>query len=138
MKVLFLDIDGVLNTHKSVGRYGIDFIDYILLKLIRRIVNETDCKIILSSSWRLDPKDRSIVDREFATEQLVIHDVTPYLSRLMRKDEINQYLANNSVSKFAIIDDDKDADVGHSFFHTDCNVGLTAKMADAIIDHLKD
>jgi histidinol phosphatase-like enzyme len=35
MKVLFLDIDGVLNTDKSKSKYGMDQIDNYLVQILK-------------------------------------------------------------------------------------------------------
>lgn len=48
LPVLFLDVDGVLNTRPG-------FLDGEKLEHVRRIVRETCCHICLSSSWRLYP-----------------------------------------------------------------------------------
>lgn len=144
MKVLFLDIDGVLNTHKSIGRFGFDFIDNILVALVARIVRETDCKIVLSSSWRVDEKDRVIATRELAEQGLTIHDCTPVITRggweaggwVRRHEEIQAWLNQNPVDRFAILDDEKDACIEGSFFRTDENTGLTVQITEQVIQHL--
>ena len=61
MKVIFLDIDGVLNTsqtfigiHNEYIEKGIRRIEIDLnrLKLLKRIVDQTGAVIVLSSSWK--------------------------------------------------------------------------------------
>ena len=54
IKVIFLDIDGVLNSLAyDRGRKENDGnIDETRLPLIKQIVDETQAKIVLSSSWR--------------------------------------------------------------------------------------
>lgn len=47
MKVIFLDFDGVITTEKS--RWCLDKDKMLLLK---RIVDATGAKIVISSSWR--------------------------------------------------------------------------------------
>lgn len=150
MKVLFLDIDGVLNTHKSIGRFGIDFIDNVLVALVARIVRETDCKIVLSSTWRIDEKDRMIATRELAEQGLTIHDCTPvhphrtpeddnwdsWTGWVKRHEEIQDWLDQNPVERFAILDDDPEACIEGHFFRTDENRGLTVQIAEQIIQHL--
>lgn len=55
MKVIFLDIDGVLNSRtydrKRNWNEQTD-IDETRLPLIKEIVDATDAKIVLSSTWR--------------------------------------------------------------------------------------
>ena len=50
-KVIFLDIDGVLNSSRTLYE-SISLEDDLILNL-KEIVNKTKAKIILSSSWRL-------------------------------------------------------------------------------------
>ena len=47
-KILFLDIDGVLNTKKCRPKT----LKPELLMKLKRIINWTQCRIVLSSSWR--------------------------------------------------------------------------------------
>ena len=55
MRYLFLDIDGPLNTGRNdfldPDRYGHHF-DDAAVRNLRRIVEETGAKIVVSSSWR--------------------------------------------------------------------------------------
>lgn len=52
MKVLFLDIDGVLAiNHKEHDQFGSSFHEAFVENL-GWIVKDTDCKIVISSSWR--------------------------------------------------------------------------------------
>ena len=64
MKLIFLDIDGVLNSHdyflkrysetgKMQGGIRPESIDPDALRRLERILEETDAKIIVSSTWRL-------------------------------------------------------------------------------------
>ena len=50
-KVIFLDVDGVLNSSRTLYE-SISLEDDLILNL-KEIVNKTKAKIILSSSWRL-------------------------------------------------------------------------------------
>lgn len=53
MKVIFLDIDGVLNTYytkETIGLYTFVSKDKILL--LKELIDKTDAKIVLSSTWR--------------------------------------------------------------------------------------
>lgn len=50
LKVIFLDIDGVLNTFGQ--QYGYPMVDPELAKRFNRIVADTDARVVISSSWR--------------------------------------------------------------------------------------
>src|ERR1051325_1700541 len=66
MKVLFLDVDGVLNNASTIQRYAMG-IDPFLASLVRRVIVNTGCKIVLSSSWRLVKRGREQGDRQGGT-----------------------------------------------------------------------
>lgn len=147
MKVLFLDIDGVLNTPKLLKKFGYDYIDPILTALVARIVNETKAEIVLSSTWRIEDKNKKLVEEALAQHYLEIYDSTPVITRqggwesagwVERREEIQAWLDENRVAKFAIIDDWDDASIEGSFFKTNEDIGLTVSIAEKIIEHLKD
>jgi hypothetical protein len=147
MKVIFLDVDGVLNTPKLIKKFGFDFIDHILVALVARIVRETDAKIVLSSTWRIEERNKVLVIQSLAQHNLELHDCTPVIQRsgawtesgwVRRHEEIQAWLNKNpNAQKFAIIDDFDDANIEGSFFQTDENIGLTVAIAEKIIEHLK-
>lgn len=136
MKIIFLDVDGVLNSMKTLRMFGWDFIDPILVALVSRIVRETGAKIVLSSTWRLSPESKQMVERALGEHNLEILDITPMLEG-PRKTEIQAWLDMNQVVKFAILDDDLDAEIEGSFFRTDDDFGLTVAIAEKVIEHLE-
>lgn len=52
MRLLFLDIDGVLNCHEDIFATGIHTIDPVKVRRLNRIVRETGAEIVISSAWR--------------------------------------------------------------------------------------
>ena len=82
-KYLFLDIDGVLN---SVSWYREEWsknhaypqgdFDPKCVELVNRIVEETGCKVVVSSSWRTESNLQSIFDK--AGLKFKIHSITPF------------------------------------------------------------
>lgn len=115
MKVLFLDVDGVLNsTRSAVGLGGIPhdtapeqmgLFDLTALGLIRNLCKETGASIVLSSTWRLS---RNPVEMGRALS-LPIIDKTPHFGySKCRGTEIADWLSKNPVDKYAIVDDDSD------------------------------
>lgn len=54
MKIIFLDIDGVLNTERNNNKnYGRPRpFDPEAISALNKIIKETDAKIVISSSWR--------------------------------------------------------------------------------------
>jgi len=134
MKILFLDIDGVLNSTRTLAAFGdyphsfsasdMEKFDDVAIALIRRVCIDTSCEIVLSSSWRID---HTCVQAAYALD-LPIIDSTPILNNTARGFEINAWLSYNpKVECYAIVDDiDAMLDFQKPFFvQTDANVGLT-------------
>ena len=115
MKVVFCDVDGVLNNARTRARSpsGYTGVSDVLIRNLRRIVSETGASIVLSSDWRLvrdDPvhgKDyRYLVRRLRFIGCLRIADHTPDISWRVRGHEIRQYLSEHpQVTEFAVLDD---------------------------------
>jgi len=56
MKVIFLDIDGVLNCDKTPNPRKFPYIvDKKLLVRLKKLLDRTGAKVVLSSTWRCDP-----------------------------------------------------------------------------------
>lgn len=73
MKAVFLDIDGVLNNAYSKTRApsGVIGIDGDKVKRLRKIVEATGAKLILTSSWKTDiGEDRDYMLRKLGRERL--------------------------------------------------------------------
>lgn len=132
---MFLDVDGVVNKVDNFnpadnpGPYPVD--SYCAF-LVGRIQLQTDCKVVLSSSWRHHPEGVKNV-----SERIVeLLDVTPTLSGI-RGDEINAWLdEHQDVTKYAILDDDSDFYDDQPLFKTTFQDGLTDEIAQKVIDHL--
>lgn len=114
MKVIFLDIDGVLLSHRSVvafGRWPNDLtpddvakFDPIALALLRNFCAASGAKIVLSSTWRILHAWQKVGDKL----DLPLIDATP---RMLgpRGREIAAWLSGHpEVERYAIIDDDSD------------------------------
>lgn len=151
MKVLFLDIDGVVNKQenfkhtKSVTPYPIN--SYCAF-LVGRIQIATDCKVVLSSSWRNYPDaveivSNSVVPIDDKTINLYETYDPPVTARgrtwdrSLRGDEVNEWLARHpEVEAYAILDDDNDFYDDQPLFKTTFKEGLTDEIAEAVIAHL--
>ena len=127
MKLIFLDIDGVLNTsqtfkrryyeYKKSGNYSLE-IDDFRIQLLEFLVKETSAKIVLSSTWRKGFKkdDDTIIPACKNAEQLIkffnkynleIYDITPCDENSYRQNEILEYLKNRQdIESFVIFDDE--------------------------------
>ena len=137
MKILFLDIDGVINSDEYADEYhkyklGLQgyhiWVDPKAVERVRRLCEETGAKIILSSSWRRHRLDVTLEDlKQYSgMEPLLPYmiGVTPGYIRRNRGQEIDdtfkewnhhikmgridkQY-ENEPVERYAIVDDDND------------------------------
>ncbi len=111
MKVIFLDIDGVLNSYQyDKGRTQADGnIDRSRVALIKSLVDKTGAKIVLSSTWRelLGTDEARQLTDVFGEFSLTIYDKTPHVNN-DRQQEITQWLSEHpETTKFVIFDDIK-------------------------------
>lgn len=123
MKVIFLDIDGVLNCQSSKSHCGIFVgIDDSKVKRLRKIVDATGAKIVLSSSWRLgwsihrdccDDGGRYL-NSKLRKAGLFILDKTGKCPR--RPMEVWDWLQGKQIESFVILDDE-DWNWGHLSKH---------------------
>lgn len=123
MKFIFLDIDGVLN-YEGYGRCtrsGARFVDPVLIKRLKKIIEGTGAKVVLSSTWRkgvydmragrnntADARDAEELLAELGRYGIEIFDVTPVCGLIPRGEEIKLYLdgwTGEAVESFAILDD---------------------------------
>lgn len=156
MKVLFLDIDGVLNDATFLERLadrGLvvvdgewdwrDHIDPERVTILNRVLAETGAVVVVSSSWRCrypaDELQRMLEELGFTG--LIVGD-TPRLFGHDRFVEIRRWLeaTPRMPSAFAIVDDDPDAGVGFErvFVRTSGgpNGGLRDEHAERLIEIL--
>lgn len=114
MKVLFLDVDGVLNSTRTLvafngypqGLYDahLAMFDQVALGLVRGLCRQADVKVVISSAWRKDFTWQQIGERL----ELPTIGQTPMLLGC-RGLEINAWLAKNEgVERYAILDDHAD------------------------------
>ncbi len=110
--VLFLDVDGVLNSASwfaSQGPMGVTEVDPRAVRRIQRIVAKTGAKVVLSSSWRKRGDGPNELEDKLLAAGVPIDDRTPHLEGT-RGDEIAAWLAAHpEITTFAILDDDADA-----------------------------
>lgn len=139
MNIVFLDIDGVMNNSDS---WGLPLEEQVLnekCKLLKHLVTQTNCKIVLSSTWRFLPRHFSIIENVFKKYDLEVFSCTPRLDEGCRGDEIKAWLkTHNDVSRFVILDDDADMCelTDTNLVRTDYNVGLTQEHINRAVEIL--
>ena len=104
MNIIFLDIDGVMNSTEDRFSTELENIDYWIR--LKRLTNETNSAIVLSSSWRIIERLTNLVKKRLKEYDIKYVDKTPYLSG--RGHEIKTWLDSTDikVDKFVIIDDE--------------------------------
>lgn len=137
MNIIFLDVDGVLNSqNKLIELYnktnkphsGINFpFDEKCLENLKILVEETHSKIVITSTWRKYKEEiellNSILDIYNLKQEVI--GFTKILNQ-KREYEIKEYIKSNNVESFVIIDDIKDMnDLNEYLVVTSYRTGLT-------------
>jgi len=134
MKIIFLDIDGVLNCKSTPNPRKLPYIvDYKLLSRFDRVLKDTDAAVVLSSTWRYDPAGR------FSAEHHGISfiDVTPDMPERPRREEILAWLSKKpEVTRYLVLDDEDDDLDDLPLFQPSSRTGLTDKIAQGMVDYL--
>ena len=118
-KIIFTDVDGVLNCSKTTRRLSccneFTFVDTRKVLRLREIVERTGAKLVLSSTWRFGADPKAFWLEREALRELVAEfrrlrcplwfDTTPYLPSTKRWQEINAWLILHDVEDFIILDD---------------------------------
>ena len=143
-KVLFLDIDGVLNSARTAYAFGgyphlpsqVDRFDLVAVALIRKVCTEVGARICLSSTWRLG-RDWKELRGHLG---LPITHRTPRLDGARRGEEIKAWMDayNRTIEKWAIVDDDADMlpEQLHHFVQTCPRNGFTFENYERLKDLL--
>lgn len=119
-RIIFLDIDGVLNHRDYFRRMpreqqeDIEDIDPDCVACLQRLVNATGARIVISSTWRLLhelDEIRDVLSRKGLDAKIIA--ATPALPDKDRGDEIQKWLDMASVfprkpEGIVILDDDAD------------------------------
>lgn len=151
MKVIFTDVDGVLNedTTPTRTKSRVIFIDEEKLLRLKQIVDATGAKIVLSSTWRYD-RDTPGLNGDFLELQEAFHKAglefysfTPVDAiGIQRGMEIKAWLGMHpEVTRYIILDDElfdfEERNLLPRLIKTEFrNGGLTEACAQEAIDLL--
>lgn len=150
MKVLFLDIDGVLNSEDwALAKYKAGVtgalqkeFDTDAVKRLNTIVEKTGAKIVISSSWRIAHSLEYIFNmmKKFGFVGEVI-DRTPSVRgfKYARGFQIQEWLDEHpEVTHFAILDDDSDMEhLKPKLVQTSWSKGLLDEHIEKVAEHFK-
>lgn len=161
-KIIFLDIDGVLNVISADcgprDEFGSQFHPH-LVENLRYIIENTGAGIVISSTWRysgLAEMQRmwqmrglpgEVLDITPSAREVLNNDGPFYTETICRGEEIQYWLDRSAGVKYCIIDDDSDmlSDQMKRFVRTSGNYdhsdhiegyGLTRECAEHAIDIL--
>jgi Swiss Army Knife RNA repair-like protein len=154
MRIIFLDIDGVLNRigtpmeGRTVAKWhGLIGMEPELVARFNELVRKTDAQVVLSSSWRCSDTWRE--DMKQNGLDFPFLDRTPYLTagegdtyqHLERGEEIERWICDHlreggEIDGYAILDDDSDFLPRQPLFQTSFKDGLTEQIADSVYRHL--
>ena len=152
-RVIFLDIDGVLND-AATDEYtpaGFMGIDGYKVKLLHRIVEATDASIVLTSTWKTEwskyeellAKDGAYLNIMLAEEGLQILDKTTD-QVIDRGAGISRWLNEHpDIESWAVVDDEvfpdfKEHDILPHLVKTNFYLGLTQENVEQCIKILND
>lgn len=141
MNVVFLDIDGCLNSRAFYDRVGLiphPWLDPEAIARLDRLCREADARIVLSSYWRGDPRTDGWLYERGLTRGIIVGQ-TPYCGATgNRGGEIAEWLVDTPlvVDRFVILDDGDDMDdllpyliqTDHATGLLDCHVERAVKM----------
>ena len=143
MKVIFLDVDGVLNNKKTKSRSpdGWVGVSISLINRLKRIISETGAVTVLSSTWKHSSKeDLSYLYSKLGSAKPIDRTYDPEDRDSRRGAGINDYLANHDVQQFVILDDYsfdfRQQNLLQHFVLTDEKYGLQDKEVDLAIQVL--
>lgn len=149
MKVLFLDCDGVINCANTFKKGGDSYfpVEPYMAFLVGKIELDTECKVVLSSSWRHHPDSVEYIKNKIVP----LYDLTGSepidpnrprgIQNCQRGREIKAWLDKHpEVTKYAILDDENDMlpEQQDNFFKTSWLHGITEEIANKVISHLNE
>jgi len=147
MRVIFLDIDGVLNSHRTaIGFQTVAMrkFDPVAVMMLHRVVKMADAAIVISSTWRLSKGWKTLIwgclrEAGWPWEEygFVPQDECPIIGKTVdrlgpgkiRGNEIDVWLNEHPEyhDDYIILDDDSDMLESQMdrFIHCDSKVGLS-------------
>lgn len=148
MKIIFLDVDGVLNKALISSNSepddvikGAGWMNKSLVKNLNKLTDTTDAKIVVSSSWRSDSVEETAKHiGSFGVTGEIIGVTKRFGQYSVRGNEIAAWIRDNEAllgckywhfKQYIIIDDDSDMLLSQAphFIHTDAFAGLSESKA---------
>ena len=155
MKVIFLDIDGVLNSEEFLKNNKNEMIDRNNVNILKSIISKTEAVILMSSGWRLwfddnmmpkDGESQCLYDilcqaniklfgktPDFSTEEIRTKKT---FSHVKAKEIIAWLSEHEEANKYVVLDDLdlKNEEINSHLVRTNAQVGITEDDAMRVID----
>ena len=151
-KIVFLDIDGVICVYPEyqfnwIGNEN-DRLSGLCCKYLKEILDTTQAKIVITSSWRLSEKNSADLYRQLEKHGIAKDYIIGQTASLssdknikthneLRWFEIKDYIEKNGITDYIILDDfnlDK-YDKPH-LVKTKKHTGITEKLKEVCIEKL--
>lgn len=154
MKVIFLDIDGVLNSQNFLQNNKTEPIDRRNVSVLKNVIDKTGAVIVMSSAWRLWFDDNMMPTKgysqclydilsefgiklfaktpDFSTEEIRAKKT---FSHVKAKEILAWLSENQRIDKYAVIDDLDliNEEVNAHLVRTNGQVGITEEDAVRVI-----
>ncbi|MCI6692399.1 HAD domain-containing protein [Clostridium sp. SGI.024] len=159
MKVIFLDIDGVLNSEKFLNNNKGQVVDRERVSILKSIVDKTGAVIVMSSGWRLWFDDNMLPQDgyskelyevlcefninlfgktlDFSTEEIRSRKTFSHV----KAKEITAWLNDNkSIEKYVVIDDLdlKNKEINNHLVRVNGEIGITEEDGQIIINMINE
>ena len=106
-KIIFLDIDGVLNnahTSNVVEETGFIGLDEVNVRVLADLMKKVEAEIVISSTWQSDQQMYNYLINNL--EQYDIHIIDQTNEKgILRGTAIRQYVKKHNINHYAVIDD---------------------------------
>jgi len=124
-KILFLDVDGVL--HSYFAKNDSQLFRKDCMQRLKTIVDQTGCKIVLSSSWRQTPEGRATVNEQLANYGIdnIIDSTRIFYNEYNRHTDIQDWVKKHPTDRWIALDDLPMHQLGAHYIGTAPEDGIT-------------
>jgi histidinol phosphatase-like enzyme len=143
MNLIFLDVDGVLNSAKD--KFSIELKSKSHMHHLKRVVVEGNASVVISSSWRMSGSLYETLVTKLKNRKIQVIGKTPICGKRGAEIKIWLSLAKKcymDIDNFVILDDEvhdiQETELINHLVKTDMTIGLQKEDADKAIAILKD
>lgn len=144
MKYVFLDIDGVMVAKNGMWLAKRTYPETTLKKeaaeSLRKLVEKTDAKIVITSSWRNLPTTKKHLEKMFEAEGIEIYGYLPF-GKNISLDDVNTILIKHNIHAHTDEELSKhrtDKGLLISYFLSNNETAETFVIIDNLVDDLRE